>query len=456
MKAHGLKNVFIDHLSIPGGAHWGTALQSAVSNSDIILLIVTKNWLNSGECFGEFVASFYANKKILPIFFEDTLTDLSSEAEKRYRRISSELQGVRETTAGFGTRDNPALSDGLRKLVSEAKMVRQKRSLRMVAAITGAVVVSLGIFGFLMRDSVESLLERRALSEQMAALSAEEIAAMQPGSQFIECASETFCPRMIILPAGNFIMGDQGDFPEATESPFRKLDVPNSFAVSQFEVSVAQWQICGRVGGVSAGRGCATKSLDDGLEPDLPITDVSWNEAQAYVVWLNQEVHGDVIGPYRLLSEAEWEYASRGHATVGQPQTQYNWGNTLSDACDYANVVNPETEKLYQFIDWPVLACDNNETEVGRIGAHRPNRFGLYDMAGNVSEWVEDCWHDNYEGAPNSVDPWTTDAPIGCDRVVRGGSWLGSLDKLRNAARSAASPDRAGANIGFRVARDLR
>ena len=99
--------------------------------------------------------------------------------------------------------------------------------------------------------------------------------------------------------------------------------------------------------------------------------------------------------------------------------------------------------------------CPNNPVFASDVGLFQANAFGLSDMAGNVAEWVEDCWHDSYHGRPTGAEAWVTGVEMPCDRVIRGGSWSGVTDNLRNAARSNLDPDLFGFNIGFRVARDL-
>jgi formylglycine-generating enzyme required for sulfatase activity len=157
-----------------------------------------------------------------------------------------------------------------------------------------------------------------------------------------------------------------------------------------------------------------------------PVINVSWEDAQAYVEWLSNETGQ----PYRLLSEAEWEYAYRAGTT-----THYAWGDEITlENANYGRKVGK-----------------NKTTEVG---SYPPNRWGLYDMQGNVCEWVEDCWNDSYEGAPNDGSAWTSDD---CShRVVRGGSWSDPPGLLRSASRVEYSGDDASHDIGFRVARMLR
>jgi formylglycine-generating enzyme required for sulfatase activity len=155
------------------------------------------------------------------------------------------------------------------------------------------------------------------------------------------------------------------------------------------------------------------------------VINVSWNDAKAYVAWLSRQTGK----PYRLLSEAEWEYACRAGTT-----TRFSWGD-----------------------DWPTPEQANFGRKVGKttkIGSYPPNSWGLYDMPGNVWEWVEDCWNDSYQGAPCDGSAWT--GGDGSRRMVRGGSWFSPPGELRSASRAnwGAGERLVGlGGLGFRVAR---
>jgi len=159
-----------------------------------------------------------------------------------------------------------------------------------------------------------------------------------------------------------------------------------------------------------------------------PVINVSWDHAQQYVAWLAKMTGR----PYRLLSEAEWEYAARAGTT-----TAYSWGDELGKNNGNCN------------------GCGSNwdGRQTAPVGSFAPNRFGLYDMHGNVWEWVEDCLHADYEGAPTDGSAWV--AGDCKERVIRGGSWIGYPVGLRAALRFWFSPDDHGVDLGLRVARTL-
>jgi len=160
-----------------------------------------------------------------------------------------------------------------------------------------------------------------------------------------------------------------------------------------------------------------------------PVINVSWDNVQQYVGWISTMTGR----PYRLLSEAEWEYAARAGTT-----TAFSWGDEIGKNNANCNGCGSE---------W-----DSRRTAA--IGSFAPNPFGLYDMHGNVWEWVEDCLHTNYEGAPTDGSAWTAQGDCS-RRVVRGGSWAGYPVSLRSALRFWYSADDHGNDLGFRVARTL-
>ena len=170
---------------------------------------------------------------------------------------------------------------------------------------------------------------------------------------------------------------------------------------------------------------------------------VNWEDAQAYVRWLSTET-GE---RYRLPSEAEWEYAARAGTT-----TRRHWGNDPDEQCAYANGADRTAKR--RFDGWTVADCTDRVLWTSPAGAFAANGFGLHDMLGNVWEWVEDCWHDDYDDAPRDGSAWTRGGDCS-RRVLRGGSWGGGPASLRSGLRLI---DDAGArfdNYGFRVSRTL-
>jgi formylglycine-generating enzyme required for sulfatase activity len=247
--------------------------------------------------------------------------------------------------------------------------------------------------------------------------------ALKSGDSFRECAKD--CPEMVVLPAGEFMMGSAADERDhyGNEDPLHRVTIARPLAVSKFEVTFEQWDACVAIGA------CAHVPDSNMGRGTQPVINVSWDNVQQYVAWISTMTGR----PYRLLSEAEWEYAARAGTT-----TAFSWGDEIGKNNADCNGCGSE---------W-----DSRRT--APVGSFAPNQFGLYDMHGNVWEWVEDCLHTNYEGAPKDGSAWIAQGDCN-HRVVRGGSWAGYPVGLRSALRFWYSADDHGNDLGFRVARTL-
>ena len=264
-------------------------------------------------------------------------------------------------------------------------------------------------------------------------LTAEAERALRPDPKktFRECASwydvGDGCPDMIVIPAGSFIMGsppsEKGR--STNEGPQHKVTIPKAFAVSKTVVTYGQCRLCTFLGN------CDPNVKASWGIVDVPVTNVSWDDAQVYVAWLSK-----VTGKrYRLLSETEYEYATRAGT-----QTTYPWGSSIGK--NNANCIGCGSE------------FGGRPTNQGPW-----NRFGLSNMVGNVWEWVQDCYTENYELTPSNESAW--DGWMECgpspshDRVIRGGSFRSGPQDIRSAKRSFATQANQHDDIGFRVARTL-
>ena len=254
--------------------------------------------------------------------------------------------------------------------------------------------------------------------------------ALKPGNSFKECAQD--CPEMIVVPAGSFTMGgptkvEQPRYYGAnTEQPQHTVTLQKPSAVSKYQLTFADWDAC------VAAAGCNDyRPSDTGWgRGQQPVINVSWEDAQQYVAWLS-EVTGK---NYRLLSESEYEYATRAGAAGVYP-----WGDDIGKNNANCNGCGSQ---------W-------DAKQTAPVGSFAPNRFGLYDMVGNVFEWTEDCVHDNYIGAPTDGSAWTTGGDCS-NHIIRGGSWLSDPENLRAADRVwLTSSDRRDSGLGFRIARTL-
>ena len=224
---------------------------------------------------------------------------------------------------------------------------------------------------------------------------------------FRDCAD---CPEMVAIAPGVFEMGSNNG--TAGEKPAHRVVIGNGFALGKTEVTQKQWQ---------AVMGKAPSKFSN-CGDDCPVEQVSWNDVQAYIQKLNARTGKQ----YRLPSEAEWEYACR----AGRKQ-------------EYCGGENPDSVGWYE---------QNSGHSTHPVGRKQANAFGLYDMSGNVWEWVEDSYHANYNGAPSDGTAWQGDR---ARRVLRGGSWSSLADALRSANRSSIDAASRGSDVGFRVARTL-
>ncbi len=230
---------------------------------------------------------------------------------------------------------------------------------------------------------------------------------------------------MVVVPAGTFFMGSPESETGRTsaEGPQHEMRIPRPFAVGKYEVTFEEWDACAAAGG------CARRPGDEGWGRwRRPVINVSWNDARQYVAWLSTRTGKT----YRLLSEAEWEYAARAGAA-----TAYPWGEEAGTS--RANFDGSGSE-------W-------SGKETAPVGIFPPNAFGLYDMTGNVWEWVEDCRNESYAGAPDNGSAWESGD---CDlRMLRGGSWIDPPGSARLAFRIRNHRDHRNHFNGFRVARNL-
>ena len=255
---------------------------------------------------------------------------------------------------------------------------------------------------------------------------------LQPGASFSDALSSGGRgPEMVLIPGGLFRMGcvsGQNCFP--SEFPVREVTIREAFAVAKHEVTFEQWDAC------VADGGCGGYRPDDlgWGRGDRPVILVSWDDAQAYVLWLSRQTgHA-----YRLLGEAEWEYVARAGS-----QTAFSWGNNVEQ--NRANCIEPSHMPI-----WSV--CADGWTNTSPVGSFSANAFGVNDMHGNVEEWVEDCWNDSYVSAsPDGSARRNGDCSR---RVYRGGSWEEYARFVRSSIRFRGTAESRISSRGFRVARD--
>ena len=316
----------------------------------------------------------------------------------------------------------------------------------------GTCIITAALFAGL---SPNAQLAGQVLRNEGGQVKTGEAGAAQPGAAFRDCPE---CPEMVVVPEGNFTMGSSdsekswaarhGGSAESVsdESPQHNVSLP-SFALEKYDVTRGEYAAFIRDTGYPAGGGCFESSMpksnkradgnwqNPGFEQSDrdPVTCVSWEDARAYIAWLNGKVSRakSEAGPYRLPSEAEWEYAARAGTT-----TRFWWGDNDDGAAAHA---------WYK---------DNSDGKTHAVGLKPANPFGLCDMVGNVWQWTEDCYADNYAKAPTNGS--AAESPDGCMRVDRGSCWLYPSWLLRSATRERNPADFRDVVMGFRVAKTLR
>ncbi|MDP6952840.1 MAG: formylglycine-generating enzyme family protein [Alphaproteobacteria bacterium] len=286
--------------------------------------------------------------------------------------------------------------------------------------------------------------------------------------------AETFrdcpdCPEMVVVPPGSFLMGTrEEEIPSlireegfdheryVKETPRREVRITRAFAIGRTEVTLAEFAIYAAATGHQAGSDCYVFRQrdwapegghdwrDPGIEQDgrHPVVCMSWLDAAAYAEWLSRETGQ----PYRLPSEAEWEYAARAGTN-----SRRIWGDGWEGQCEHANGSDQAARKQYG--EMVVVECDDGAVHTAAVGSFAANEFGLHDMLGNAYEWVEDCYRKGYANHAVDGSPWLGKPCI--NRVIRGGAWASRPVNLRSASRHHFEPWLSSTMFGFRVARDL-
>lgn len=338
----------------------------------------------------------------------------------------------------------------------------------------GAGVLVLVVVGIFVLQWLPKLLygtDGKSVATEIASLPAESEASQQPvappvvtpesvtpayraGNRFKDC---TTCPDMVVVPQGAFTQGSPASEPgrESNEGPQHSVHVDYPLAVGQFEVTRRQFaQFVFDTG--YALTGCTTyeeggwklRSDRDWQSPGFdqdesePVTCVSWEDARRYIDWLAKKTGKD----YRLLSASEWEYIARAGT-----DTARSWGNDPEFACLLTNIADQATQDKYP--GWEIHDCMDGYVHTAPVEDSKPNEFDVYGTLGNVFEWVEDCWNDNYQGAPQDGSAWTEGDCT--KRSLRGGSWFSQPKYVRSAFRNRFNSDARASTFGFRVARPL-
>lgn len=471
LKARGFK-VLIDREEIYAFEDWWARLQSLIGQCDTVIFVLSPDSATSREALKELEYASSLNKRFAPVVCRRVEEDAVPEALRRLNFIFFDDPAQFETSADYlaaalqidigwirqhtefseaarrwtvagrpGPRglllrspvleeaerwiasrpqDAPAPTPDTLALVAESRrdaIRRRRRAAALVSAFAALVVAGAAAWW-----KENWLKERGYALVAVRTLSATKERALKPKDVFKEC---TDCPEMVVVPAGSFMMGSPltEKRRDSDETPLHKVTIAKPFAVAKFAVTVAEWDACVAYGDCDpyAEAGVFGRGRQ-------PLVNVDWYDARDYVAWLSR-----ITGkPYRLLTEAEYEYAARAGT-----QTVYPWGDEIGTG------------------NASCAGCGGkwDGDAPAPVGSFSPNRFGLYDMAGNVSQWVEDCVHYDYDGAPADGSAWT-DAACG-SRVLRGGAFVFPPSDERAARRLFGAPDFRINYNGFRIARTL-
>jgi formylglycine-generating enzyme required for sulfatase activity len=472
---------FLDRHDIAAGEEWETRLGALIRQADTVVYVISPESVKSPRCEWEVEKAITEAKRVLPVIFKSVAdADVPAELQRRQfihfdtgpgitrpltqlaDALRQDLDWIREHTRlselaqRWDSRDRPAslllrndelavaqawaerwkpgtptVTDVVQRLITASKSQEaldraQSKAVRHRMRWTEFLAAAFGLAAFLAIVGwwQQSWLKQEFYAlKNVQALAAAQEHTLKPQSDFKEC---TDCPDMVVLPAGSFVMGSPPTDParKPSEEPQRTVTIATPFAVSKFEVTFAQWDAC-------AANGPCNRQVSDGGfgRGQQPVVNVTWSDAERYVAWLSA-----ITGKsYRLLSEAEYEYASRGGTT-----TMYPWGDAIgTNNANCAGCGSPWDGK-----------------QPAPVGSFSPNPFGLYDMIGNVWEWTADCAHTTYDGAPRDGSSWVDNN--GCSsRVARGGSWNVVPASLRSADRLLITAGSLYFNLGFRVARTL-
>jgi formylglycine-generating enzyme required for sulfatase activity len=472
---------FLDRHDIAAGEDWEARLGNLIRLADTVVFVVSPEAVKSERCTWEVNKALAETKRLLPVIFKPVPdTDIPQELQRRQfvhfdsglgvnrplaqlaEALRLDLDWIREHTrlgelagrwesrgrpdwlllrgddlvnaqswADNRKPEAPAIIDSMRAFIAASRQAetadfaksrtaqRRVRWAQAFAALCASAFI-VALAGWWKQTWMkESMYELMNVHE----LTATQERALKSKDSFQEC---TDCPQMIVIPAGSFMMGSPASEPghKPAEDPQHSVTIGKAFAVAKLELTFAEWDAC------TAHGNCDTRVSDGGFGRNgQPVINVTWQDAQRYVAWLSA-----LTGkPYRLLSEAEYEYAARAGTT-----TAYPWG----DGIGKNNTV--------------CVGCGSHwdGKQPAPAGSFAASPIGLYDMIGNVWEWVEDCVHNDYSGAPADGSAWI--AGGNCEsRVARGGTWNVVPASVRSGSRLFITSRSVYFNLGFRVARTL-
>ena len=472
-------SVFWDQV-IPPGKTWHEVIGTALQEARCVIVAWSRASITSGEVYKE-AEEGHKRKILVPVFFEEVRPPMGFRGIQATSLVSwdgrptaEEFQQLVSAVADIiGSPKQPANIErteaitGLRvvdtigspKQPAEPRsppQVKGRKGQRLTLWIAGlalgvviAGLVAVQMWGPESTQRVEPVVETPEVTPggappepqleeaetarkgtvvgEVPSASPKDVEVLKPGGVFRDTLPDgSPGPEMVSIPRGEFRMGDIQGSGDAGEQPVHLVRIPRPFAMGRYEVTFDEYDVFARLTG-------RAPPADQGWgRGRRPVINVSWKDAVAYAEWLSQQTDKR----YRLPTEAEWEYAARAGT-----ETAYWWGNEIGK--NRANC------------DGCGSRWDGKQT--APVGSFSPNSWGLHDTAGNVYEWVQDCWHKDYEGAPeDGSKAWGKEGGGDCNRrVIRGGSWSYEPRYIRSAYRSRDVPDLRYGNLGFRLAQDL-
>ena len=452
----GRDHIFMDIDQIEPGEEFVEVIHEKLKAVQVAVVLIGKHWLEIADATGQRrldhpddwvrleIATLLERKiRVIPVLVGGAAVPKSPQlpeclaplarrnayeiSDNRFHADVDKLIQVLEKAMGVQTPPPPPVRPGSPKLP--------------FSAIFGAVAVVLAAFGlfhyspWIAQDTDTQLSQPEAsepkesvTKQSTVELPSETSASSIKAPVIAEQPNETkfpFEPEMVRIPTGKFLMGSPENEPgrDSDEGPQHEVTIAYDFEISKYEVTFDEYD---------AFANDTERKLpsDSGWgRGKRPVINVKFADAQAYAKWLSNKTGKQ----YRLPSEAEWEYAAR----AGKP-TVYWWGNDIG--------------KNNAVCDGCGSQWDRKQT--APVGSFKPNAFGLYDTAGNVLEWTQDCGHGNYQNAPKDGSAWMDMNGGDCNlRVVRGGSWGNDPQDLRSATRYGYLTGDAGSSLGFRIAR---
>lgn len=461
-------SVFWDHQSIHTGENWHRKIDESINNSRCVVVVWSKQSVQS-EWVLEEASKGKARNVLLPIKIDGIEPPFGFA-----------LRQTGDFTRWNGKPDHPAFIELAAQIYSLLGAGGNRPPplppppSRVGLWVTGLVAVSaVGGYVYTQRQPEHSA-PPPVVSVPVAEPVAPNPAPAPPPATKPEPAAakaqSPLEPEMVPIPAGSFTMGCDGKRDdveggcEDDEKPAHKVTLA-AFKLAKTEVTVAQFRAFADATGYrttaeTAGscysldekgawgevKGNSWRKLGFQQTDNDPVACVSWDDAQKYLEWLNGEIKPEK--PYRLPTEAEWEYAARGDQSKGDKEGAFPWGQKGSDGCSFANMADQAAKEKYPDWTW-VTSCNDGYIYTAPVGSFKPDGYGLYDMQGNVWEWVQDRYADDYYKSSPASAPQGPGS--GSARVIRGGSWGFGPWFVRSAYRFRNSPDFRDFNVGFRL-----